>query len=454
MVGDNIEKLVPILTKGWRRPSGLLTALLVAITPCAIIISATKPDFSVAVFIFLIPSLAILVGWLWARRVPKTKNGKVGFAISLWCSDEEAACKVREDFVLSLQRLIKSGRTGRSFQFIEIPAFIAENIIDHDDAQELRLKTKAHFIIYGRVRTRQVDGSDRYFLELDGIVAHKPIADDVSQRLAIEFSELLPRKVLLARENDLLSFQFTSEWAEIVAKYIIGIASAVSGDIQYAEDLYSDVRAKIQQIETDFPVFVNLRKRIPQRFAELHEAKARHAYEMWVSTHDKTHIMKLGEFLKIYNAENEAHKTPAMLTYSAIHYFLSTRNVENSVKCLNQIPKQARDAIWHFNHAFLAAYQGDLKQSNRYYRNGMNYQITPDLIAKIEDFLCSILAEEPDKAQLHFCLGLLNWKIKGDNLQATKDFNEFLAAGAAKDFHKEIKLVAKWLKKIEAIEAS
>jgi len=393
--------------------------------------------------------LTILIAWLWIRRLPKRKKGKVGFAVSLWCSDEEAARKVREDFVLSLQKLIKSGQTGSSFHFIEIPAYRAEKVVDQDDAQELRLKTKAHFIIYGRVRTRQIDGTERYFLELDGVVAHKPISNDISQKIAYEFSELLPRKVFLAKENDLLSFQFASEWADVVAKYIIGIAAAISGDLQYAEALYSDVRTKMQQADNGFPIFAKLRERVPQRLAELFEARARTAYEMWANTHDKTHIASLGEFLEKYNFEAGARKTPEMLTLSSIYIFLSAKDINKSKDYLNQIPKQVRDGIWNFNQAFLSAYNGDLKQSIRHYRNGMNFDITADLIAKVEDFLYLIVTDEPDKAQLHYCLGFLNWKIKGDHLQAKSDFKKFISLAPAGQFQKELELSTQWLNEIE-----
>ena len=43
-----------------------------------------------------------------------------------------------------------------------------------------------------------------------------------------------------------LLFQFTTEWAELVAKYVIGIAAALSGEIDYAETLYQDVLGKIR----------------------------------------------------------------------------------------------------------------------------------------------------------------------------------------------------------------
>lgn len=446
---SDIEKVISILKKGWTQPHGLLAAILVSFVAEIALITATSPSPKADTLIILIPSLTIYIAWLWTRRLPKRKKGKVGFAVSLWCSDEEAACKVREDFVLSLQKLIKSGRTGSSFQFMEIPAYKAEKIVDPDDAQELRLKTKANFIIYGRVRRRRVDGSERYFLELDGLVAHKPISNDISQRIANEFSELLPRKVILAQENDLLSFQFASEWADVVAKYVIGISAAVSGDLHYAEKLFSDSLTRVQQISGDFPVFTKLKERIPQRLAEIFQARAQHAYDMWKETHDEAHIDNLGELLNQYGVEVETRITPMMLTLSSIYHFLSDRNIDGSIDCLKQIPTESRDAVWHFNQAFLSAYQGDLRQAIRSYRKGMDFPITTDLITQVEDFLCLIVGQEPDKVQLHYCLGFFNWKIKCDYLQAANDFRKFLSSETTAKFQKELKLSTQWLNEIE-----
>ncbi len=71
----------------------------------------------------------------------------------------------------------------------------------------------------------------------------------------------------------------------------------------------------------------------------------------------------------------------------------------------------------------------------------------PDLIAKIEDFLLLVATTEPPKYQLYYC-GFFNWHVKGDLLQATKDFENFLCFGEETEFAKEKELARKWLKEL------
>jgi hypothetical protein len=77
-----------------------------------------------------------------------------------------------------------------------------------------------------------------HVLDLEGGVSHSPVTTNFSQSFAKECTELLPRKLQLSKENDLFAFQFTSEWTDVVSRYIIGIASAISGDLDYAEHLF------------------------------------------------------------------------------------------------------------------------------------------------------------------------------------------------------------------------
>jgi hypothetical protein len=65
--------------------------------------------------------------------------------------------------------------------------------------------------------------------------------------------------------------------------------------------------------------------------------------------------------------------------------------------------------------------------------------------ANIEDFLVLISAEDREKYQLFYCLGFLNWHIKGDKVQAQKDFNTFLARGSPETYKKERELAIAWV---------
>lgn len=445
MSSTNPELLIT-LSKHWPYRRGYFAVLAVLLGIEVPVLVAANPSLLVSLVIILSTAALLFIAWYISRSVPKTKKDKVGFVISISCDDESEAKRIRADFVQTLQRLIKAGKTGSSFQFIEVPNFYSERIIDVDDAQKLRIRTKAHFLLYGRVRVRSLNNKEHHFIELDGVVAHKPVPDNVSKQLSTEFSELLPRKVAIPTENDLLAFQFASEWTELVAKYVIGIAAALSGDFAYAEQLYTDALARAQDITQEFPVFEKLRQRLPIRIYEIYEARATNSYERWVATHDEYEIDNM--WIVLQKIDYEQYKQSSVAFLMSIYHFLHDRNVASALDWLNKCTKQNRNSVWHLNQAFLHAYQGGLKTATRHYRIAATMPITPDVIAKIEDFLLFVATSEPSKYQLFYCLGFFNWQLKGDNIQSIKDFYKFLESGETNKFVKERELAREWLEEL------
>lgn len=450
MATANPEILVT-LSKHWPYRRGYFAVLLVLLGIEVPILVSAKSSLEVSLGIILATTAILFVAWYLSRSVPRTKKNKVGFVVSISCDDESEAKRIRADFVQTLQRLIKAGKTGSTFHFIEVPSYHSERIVDADDAQKLRIQTKARFLLYGRVRVRNLNKKEHHFIELEGVVAHKPIPDNISEQLANEFSELLPRKIAIATEDDLLAFQFASEWAEVVAKYIIGIAAALSGDLVYAEQLYTDVLGKVSNNTQEFPVFEKLRQRLPVRIFEIFEARATNFYERWVVTHDPHEIANM--WIMLQKIDYEQYKRPSIAFFMSIYHFLHDRNVAMALVWLNKCTKQNRNSVWHFNQAFLHAYQGDLKTAIRHYRVAITLPMTPDLIDKIEDFLLFVATNEPAKYHLFYCLGFFNWQVKGDNMQATKDFEKFLQSGEATEFVKERELTHSWLRELSNVNA-
>lgn len=445
MSSANHELLVT-LSKHWPHRRGYFFVLLVLLGIEVPLLVSTESSLIISLGIILATAVLLYGIWKVSRSIPKTRKDKVGFVVSISADDESEAKRIRSDFVLTLQRLIKAGMTGSSFQFIEVPSFHSERIIDSDDAQKLRIQTKAHFLLYGRVRRRELDKKDHHFIELDGVVAHKPLPDKISKQLAVEFSELLPRKIAFTTENDLLAFQFASEWAEVVAKYIIGIAATLSGDLVYAELLYKDVLGKVSNNQQEFPVFEKLRQRLPVRIFELFEARATNCYEKWVATHDPHQIDNMWSMLQ--NIDYEEYKRASIPFLMSIYYFLHDRNITKAHNWLEKCATQNRDSVWHFNQAFLHAYEGELKSAIRHYRIAVTLPMTPNVIGKIEDFLLFIATSESTKYQIFYCLGFFNWQVKGDKLQAIKDFESFLASGENTQFEKERELAHNWLREL------
>jgi tetratricopeptide (TPR) repeat protein len=372
--------------------------------------------------------------------------------VSISCANEDEKRKIKEDFTITLRRLLKQGKTGKTFQFITVPDHLAEKIVDQDDAQQVRLKARGHFIIYGRVRERTINKTPYHFLNLDGIVAHNPIPEKTSQRLSKEFSELLPRKVQIARENDMFSFEFTSEWTSFVAKYIIGIASALSGDLTYAENLHKDVSVMLSDKDDNFPIYRRLRDRLPERLSEIYEARASALYDKWTSSHDQNLITRLGDELeKIEPKFCERYRT---ILLRSLFLFLSSRDTNAAIAVLNKCnSKILENIVWRFNLAFLHAYDGNLQEALRQYSRIKEYHSVEAIaLAQIEEFICWILGEEPEKHQFYFCLGYINWQMKGDLQQAEDDFEKFLSYSSNGEFVREYKMVDSWLQQIRSVK--
>jgi len=444
----DISELITQLSKNrWYKIEGLIISIVIALGfECAILLPF-KVSFTHISIVYILTAIFIIIIWFYAKRIPKTHKGKVGFIVCIRYDADAQRAKIKEDFIASLQDLIKSGRAGSSFQFIKTPEHIANNIKDLDDANELRVKSKGHFVIYGRVRHRELFGKKHHVLNLNGLVSHKSIPQEVGQAFAEEFSELLPRKVNITEENDLLAFDFTTEWIECVSKYIIGIAAYFSLDFNYSEQLFNDVSDLLEHKDQAFPVYVKLKQRIPERLSEIHIARANGVATAWTKTHNPNLISLLGEHLQKVGKKCSSMYTFVLL--KSIWLFLSEKDTITAKKELRKLKKH-KDGTWRYNLAFLLAYEGSLKSSIKQYKHAFMAEMQPDMLSKIEEFIAWALEEEPNKYQLHYCLGYINRNKKGDIDLAIQDFENFLEHGDENEFVREKIMAERWIQEMKA----
>jgi hypothetical protein len=281
---------------------------------------------------------------------------------------------------------------------------------------------------------------------MSGLVAHRPLESTVADLFRREFSELFPRRIRFPEENDLLSFEFTSGLAEIVARYIIGLAAALSGDVDCAERMYEDLSRKLNREGKNFLVLEKVRDRLPRRMFEIHEARATAAYNVWRKDKTRDNARALGGHLsKIPLGATYARR---VLTLRAVHAVAEHRDIKGARAFVNEHGNK-EDAIWHFNHAFLDAYEGKLHKAIRHYRNGATCSMQEAATADVEEFMEWILKEEPKQYQFHYCLGFFNWKVRCDLALAKEDFNRFLQVGAKNQFQTERALAQKWIALIQ-----
>lgn len=441
----NLLETANFFEKLWFEKRGLIAAIIIT-TAGVFTVLLSQIGLLWSLVCTLIIDLAITILWWWSRQPPVTDVNKIGFLISISCNDDCESQKLQEDFVQPLRELIKSGRAGKVFHILEMPQHIAATIMDTDQATALRIKCRAHFIIHGRARVREINGKEMHVLDLEGGVSHAPVPDAFSKTFAQEFAELMPRKLQLSKENDLLTFQFTSEWADVVARYIIGIASAVSGDLDYAEKLFLDVKDRLHSKDSKFAIYMKLKERVPKRIFEIYLLRIRSMYHKWSESKDNSYLLQADKH--IHHLAPEYSDSHEVLNFRAILAFVLRKDIDEAIALIKKI-KASGQPHWHLNLAFLLAYKGEYKNAIRHYRLTAELPvIPPETLAQIEDFIVWVLKNEPDKQQLYYFLGFFNWKIKGDLAGAAKDFQRFLANATVSGMEKEKELAQNWIEEI------
>jgi hypothetical protein len=418
-----------------------VTEALVAVLTTAVVTALGLGVVIKSAVVLFAVALAYLA-WRLSNRLPRTKKGKVGFVISIAADAASDPSKIRDDFALTLHELLKGGESGRSFHVMKLPEYRAARIVDQDDAQQLRVRCRAHFVIYGRVRLRTIDGRRVHVLHLEGLVAHRSLPPGAKEGISREFAELFPRRVHIAAENDVFSFEFTSEWVNCVARYMIGIAAALSGDLDYAERLYGDTLDLLRGKPDGFPVFRKLSQRLPYRLSEIHLARAVRAYRQWTTLRDETGIAAVARHLDLVTRPDIAFYHIALLR--SIVLFVRDRDVKSAIALLRKHRSDV-DGTGLYNMGFLYAYAGDLNRATQCYRNAARHRTEPTVIADVEGFICWVLAKEPERYQLHYCLGFINWFVNGDPLRAATDLDAFLSGGREEEFPIQRQLAREWL---------
>jgi hypothetical protein len=83
------------------------------------------------------------------------------------------------------------------------------------------------------------------------------------------------------------------------------------------------------------------------------------------------------------------------------------------------------------------------------YKSACAHYCQPSIPVETEEFILRVLRQEPDKIQLHFCLGLVNWQGKNDKKRAVGDFKAFIDAGGSERFADECSLARAYIATLE-----
>ncbi|MEK7263468.1 MAG: hypothetical protein AAB071_03035 [Bacteroidota bacterium] len=445
---NDIAEWVNFFTEQWHKRTTILILLLTILIVLVYLATNVKLSEIERPWYFLIPIVLTItfVVWKITTNTPKVKKGKVGLLIAITLENPKSKNKIKLDFTHTLSELLQHGNLRYQFKLIELNDYHSLKITNAETANYYLKKSKCHFLLYGVAKERTIKGSLHHVINLNGIVSHKPISKETSKEFSKEFNELLPRKMTVSFEGDVFAFEFTAQLIDIVARYIIGIASLLSYDLEYARDLFEDLQKKILSIETKLPVVTKIKARLPSRLITTYVEQIQLIYDLWIKTHDKRELQKMEPILSKLLSIDAKNYNGNLL--SAICHFSLNRDIASAKKNIRNCRK-TKDGTWRYSEAFLYAYEGNMKNAKRKYFEAFrssNNDITVPI--QIEEFILDILDEEQDKIQLYFCLGLINYHSKQDREAAKRDFTQFISICNNSLFQEELEEAYSYVEKI------
>ena len=446
------KKIIDFIEKNWHKRISLFISLIFV----AVILFFVFQQFDFSkitlpqIIVVCIVLLVIVIIWVYSNRIPRAPKGKIGFALAIVVDDPAQQKKITSDFEVTLRELLYSKKCKYPYAFIKIPNHIA-NQINPKTAQKYLFDFNCRFMIFGRARTAIKKGELQHVLHLEGIVYHKKISEDISKNLSSEFTELFPRKLVISSDGDLFHFEFTAQWVDLVAQYIIGIAALVSGDVDYSRDLFENLSAVISRSPINVPAINKIRQRIPSRLATIYLLQSKICYHKWKKSRDDLSLMsELAKSLE--KLESVERDNIDLRNLKAICYVVLDRD-SGRAKCeILKINKSQRIPEWRLNYAFLLAYEGNLHKALKEYRDIAKKQFgNAELISEITSFIKWLLKKEPEKIQFYFSLGVINYLIKKDYPEAIENFEKFIEAGAANQFSNEVVLAENFLWELDKL---
>lgn len=383
----------------------------------------------------LVSSLVSIYWWL-SHRIQKCPLDRIGFLVSVRSESVQESIAIKRDFGEEITKLLKN----TLIHVMQLNPPYVNKIISNETALKYANKCRAHFHIYGDVRKRRLNNKEVYAIRLDGMIRHAPTTGDNQRGLSKEMGEVLPLKINLHLENDLSGFEFTSVWMAESTKYVIATAAMLSGDYDIAIHLLEELDSSKKQLEKRLrkaPVdgIKMLLKKLPERLASAYLFSSRAQHLKWRETRNLSDLDAGWDRIKKYN--NLIKNTRDYHLYCAIWLFVSKRDISGSINSIMScVAQHISDPTWRYSAAFLEAYRGNEDKALRYYEGAIDFGVDPGLFFEVEEFISWVLSIEPERYQLYFCLGLINYKAKGDSARAKQDLEKFLQLRVDNNFLK------------------
>lgn len=376
--------------------------------------------------------------------VPKNKKNKIGIIIALQTENDAEKNRIKNDFVAEMNSHLNSEELYNKFNLIIFPDYLSDKIKNIEDSHKYLVRSRSHFLLYGTLLKRNINENESYVFRLHGAVRHKVVSNEIKNKFTKEFIEILPKRISFNESQEVLGFELTQQWVSHIIKYIVGIASMISGDILLSYSLFNKLDKELVQQKNNIPFIDLLKKRLPIRLAETLILILQAHYFLFTRDRDKKHILDTKKYLD-HLLTIDPNNYQGLLIKS-IYLFFNDK-IDNAIQLFENcnIP----DPTWRYNIGFLYAYKGDIENALNHYQKTLYKEVSGNVICDTEVFITEAIETSPDKIQLYFFRGLINHKHKGDYDLAKKDFEFFLQNSNKTKYPGLYELAKKYLSEIK-----
>ncbi len=374
---------------------------------------------------YLVIILSWIIFWLFNKfYLPRNKKHKVGMVIAVFSENESERKKLKADFIAKLKNDFRQEGILNFSEIIFLKNHFSKQIKESKNPREklekINKKIKAHFYVWGDIKKRP-DGDDgeKYFLNFQGYVIHRPISKNLSQEISKDFSKVLPSEVNFLEKRSFKGFEASASLVHLAAKYIIGIAAFVSQDPQLAFQLHNGLKEQFNLYRPLPPHLQDIRNRIPLLISD---------ESLWISKwhFENNRINETKSMLEKSLSENDKNYGAWLL--KAIINFSIDKDVNEALKSIEKAEKYAKNSFeWIYSKAFLSFWTANYEQALKLCQKikKINYFQEEITLEEVRVFNLNLLQGDEVKAQLYFWIGYLSYFKQNNLCIALQDFENF-----------------------------
>ncbi len=409
------------------KPQSLVFGFVVGILTFAAI-DGFLEKFLSNIIVRLLIYLLILLLWMlyWSHYrfcLPKNNKDKVGFVVAIHAEDNYEENRLKKDLIDNLKRSISDNNLDGIINIVVLKNHFSE-LITKDvkksvkQIEQINKKIKGHFYIWGKAKRRN-DGGSKYFLELDGLVVHKPTSINAHSDLSREFIALLPKQISFLESEEYSGFRVTADIIYLTSRYIIGVAAYISGDPHLAIQLHSNLRDEFNRLRP-LPIHIQkIRDSIPSWLANEELIIARNFYYKNDFLNMEVHVKKA--------LEVDPNNYGAWLLKGIID-FAFKNDPPGAIISIKKAQKYSKTTgEWRYSLAFLQLWLGKYPEAIKNIEKIAKHTYLNEMVTvlEVEEFNLGLLRSGKFKIQLYFWLGFLNYKKKNNLPKALEYLEEF-----------------------------